>query len=205
MNERFFALPEAKRNAIVNAGFRVFARYGYKKASTDEIAREAGISKALLFHYFGSKREYYLYLYNYAIEFLVKALKSMTDRTETDFFKICFNAQMAKMKLLAEHPDAMQFALYAYLEGDEEVKGEADASFGIALEASAQTLITRSNAAMFKEGVQVEKVLDIVLWMSEGYMLSRTPEQLADLEAVNDEFLDYLELLKRHFYREEYL
>ena len=32
----------------------------------------------------------------------------------------------------------------------------------------------------------------------------RTPQQLADLEALNEEFLSYMDLLRRHFYKEEY-
>ena len=51
MNERFFALPEEKQQAIINAGYRVFSRNSYKHSPMSEIADAAGISKSLLFHY----------------------------------------------------------------------------------------------------------------------------------------------------------
>ena len=55
MNERFFSLPEEKRQAIFNAGYRVFSRNSYKNSPMSEIAGDAGISKSLLFHYFRNK------------------------------------------------------------------------------------------------------------------------------------------------------
>lgn len=52
MNERFKELPEEKQRAVLNAAMEVFAKYDYKKASTDLIAAKAGVSKGLLFYYF---------------------------------------------------------------------------------------------------------------------------------------------------------
>lgn len=56
MNEMFFRLPEEKQQRIINAGIEVFSSHEYKRASTDEIARKACISKGLLFHYFHNKK-----------------------------------------------------------------------------------------------------------------------------------------------------
>ena len=56
-----------------------------------------------------------------------------------------------------------------------------------------------------KEDVSPEKVLNIILWMSEGFMRTRTPEQLADLPKLNEEFLDHIELLRRQVYKPEFL
>lgn len=205
MNERFFALPEERRNAIVNAGFHVFSKHGYKKASTDEIAREAGISKALLFHYFESKKGLFAYLYDYGVEFLADAIGRLHDYDETDFFEIFANAQGCKIEMLREHPDAMQFLVSAYLEGDPAFGPEFGAGFQEALEKSSRAFLVRADASKFRDGITVEQVLNIVLWMSDGFMRAQPPQALADLEAVNNEFLAYLELLRRQFYKEEYL
>ena len=90
MNNKFFDLPQEKQNTIINAALHVFAKYDYKKASTDEITSLAGISKGLLFHYFENKKGLYLFLYKYAISFFIKEMSSMHDYTETDFFKISY-------------------------------------------------------------------------------------------------------------------
>ena len=205
MNERFFAQPEAKRNAIVNAGFRVFAHYGYKKASTDEIAREAGISKALLFHYFGSKKGLFTYLYDYAVTFFMDAIGKLHDYEETDFFKIIANAQACKIEMLREHPDAMRFLVDAYLEDDPAFGPEFGFGFQEALEKSSQAFLSRADASKFRDGIAVEQVLNLVLWMSDGFMRAQSPEALGDLETLNREYLAYLDLLRRQFYKDEYL
>lgn len=61
MNQQFFALPEEKRLRIIKAGFQVFAQNEYKRASTELIARKAGISKGLLFYYFHNKKSFFMF------------------------------------------------------------------------------------------------------------------------------------------------
>lgn len=58
MNKRFYQLESQKQMDIINAGIEYFARFEYKKASTEDIAKSAGISKSLLFHYFKNKETY---------------------------------------------------------------------------------------------------------------------------------------------------
>jgi AcrR family transcriptional regulator len=53
---RRLAAPE-RRTAILAAAMEVFARRGYHGASIDGIARAAGISKALIYEHFASKRD----------------------------------------------------------------------------------------------------------------------------------------------------
>ena len=55
MNAKFFDLKQEKQDRMVNAALKVFALNGYQHASTDDIVKEAHISKGLLFHYFDSK------------------------------------------------------------------------------------------------------------------------------------------------------
>lgn len=45
-----------RRAAILDAAMNVFAERGYHAASIDEIAREAGVSKALIYEHFASKQ-----------------------------------------------------------------------------------------------------------------------------------------------------
>ena len=55
MNEKFFDLKKEKQDRMINAALKLFAENGYRRASTDDKVKEAGISKGLLFHYFISK------------------------------------------------------------------------------------------------------------------------------------------------------
>lgn len=48
--------PDTKE-LIVTTAFKLFSKVGYKDSSVAQIAREAGISKGLMYHYFSSKEE----------------------------------------------------------------------------------------------------------------------------------------------------
>lgn len=183
----------------------VFARYDYRKASTDEIAEGAGVSKALLFHYFGSKKELYLFIYGFARDYTIENISKNHDYDEDDFFKILVNAQMCKARLLAEYPDIMLFLVKAYYEESPEVKQEISVDFAQMTQDTSRSFIARADLSKFKEGVSPEMVLNIIIWMAEGYMRSRTAEQLKDLPGANKEYLDHVELLRQQFYKPEYL
>lgn len=45
-----------KRQQLIDGAYKVFIEHGYEGASVDEIAREAGVSKATLYSYFPDKR-----------------------------------------------------------------------------------------------------------------------------------------------------
>jgi AcrR family transcriptional regulator len=54
-------LPAAeRRQALIEAGLRVFSAGSYSGATTADIAREAGVSEPILYRHFASKRELYL-------------------------------------------------------------------------------------------------------------------------------------------------
>jgi AcrR family transcriptional regulator len=53
---------EERRVAILDSALEVFARHGYRGAAIDDIAGAAGISKALIYEHFPSKRHLHIAL-----------------------------------------------------------------------------------------------------------------------------------------------
>ncbi len=51
---------DERRRRLIAIGQDLFTRYTFDEVSMAQIAREAGISKALLYHYFPSKRDYFV-------------------------------------------------------------------------------------------------------------------------------------------------
>jgi AcrR family transcriptional regulator len=66
-----------RRRQLLERGSELFARYSYDELSMRKIAREAGISKPLLYHYFPSKREFFQAT-------LAQAAEELRARTEPD-------------------------------------------------------------------------------------------------------------------------
>ena len=50
---------DERRRRLLERGADLFARHSYDELSMAAIAREAGVSKALLYHYFPSKQDYF--------------------------------------------------------------------------------------------------------------------------------------------------
>jgi AcrR family transcriptional regulator len=50
---------DERRRQLLDLGAELFTRHGYDELSMAKIARAAGISKALLYHYFPSKQAYF--------------------------------------------------------------------------------------------------------------------------------------------------
>jgi AcrR family transcriptional regulator len=52
--------PDERRSQLVELGMRMFIERPYDSFSMDDVATEAGISKGLIYHYFPSKRDFYV-------------------------------------------------------------------------------------------------------------------------------------------------
>src|SRR5205085_512733 len=65
---------EARREAILDAALEVFAQRGYNGSSIDEIAQTAGISKALIYEHFPSKRDLHVSLLESHVQEIFKRL-----------------------------------------------------------------------------------------------------------------------------------
>jgi AcrR family transcriptional regulator len=68
---------DVRRSQLLELGADLFARHSFAELSMARIAREAGISKALLYHYFPTKRDFFLAT-------LLEAAEEVRRRTEPD-------------------------------------------------------------------------------------------------------------------------
>ncbi len=78
------AITEEKRTAISDAATKMFARKGYHGTRIADIAREAGVSYGLVYHYFKSKEEIVTYLFQRKWDLLVGVMESI-QREEVGF------------------------------------------------------------------------------------------------------------------------
>src|SRR5690554_596396 len=104
----FNKLKEEKKELIINAAIKEFVQNGFDRASTNEIVKEANISKGSLFNYFNSKIELYVYLIEYGIQ-IIEKLYEHIDLNETDLFKRLENIGLQKLYIFRKFPRVFDF------------------------------------------------------------------------------------------------
>jgi AcrR family transcriptional regulator len=109
MNEKFFDLKTEKQDRMINASLKIFALKGYQHASTDDIVKEAGISKGLLFHYFGSKLGLYTFLAAYGVRYMKLEMSNIANDKETDYFVILKKVETTRLAVMKKFPYLQQF------------------------------------------------------------------------------------------------
>lgn len=199
MNAKFFDVKKEKQDAIINAALKVFAENGYKKASTDVIVKTAGISKGLLFHYFISKQGLYGFIFDYSVKYMTLELTQSVRQDEFDFFEIQMMIEQAKTRVMKNYPYMQQFLSTIRFENDP----EALESLGDMKDAMVNVyngIYRQADNTKFKDFVEVQRVIQMINWMSEGFIRDKFNEPVQNLDEMNEEFGKYLAMLKNHLY-----
>ncbi|MGL4336273.1 MAG: TetR/AcrR family transcriptional regulator [Turicibacter sp.] len=206
MNHKFFELPEDKQLRVINAGLEVFSKNEYKRASTDEIARQAGVSKGLLFYYFHNKKELYLFLYNYTEQVIKQSVIDSDFKEITDFFELLDFATEKKYQLLIKNPHFMEFVMRAFYSQKENISDEMDKKMEDASTHIFAQYFSNINFSKFKEDVNPLDILQMVTWMVDGFLhekqRTKTP---VNFEKLMEKYVTWRDILKKSAYKEECL
>ncbi|MCM3160109.1 TetR/AcrR family transcriptional regulator [Metabacillus litoralis] len=100
MYSAFEKLPDEKREKILTICIEEFAKTGYEKTSTETITSRAGISKGILFHYFKSKKNLYLYVVDYCSQLIGgKIIEEIKKVKKNDFFERIKEVVLIKQRI----------------------------------------------------------------------------------------------------------
>ena len=202
MKDKFFDLKKEKQDRIINGALKVFALNGYKRASTDEMVKEAGISKGLLFHYFESKKGVYIFICQYSAKYLAMELSRAVGIQEMDFFELQKQMELAKLRVMKNYPYMQHFLNQAFLETDEEAVTATEAEMDYASKVL-QQIYAKADLSKFKETVDPSMVLKMTLFALNGLMNDYIKKEPLMLEALYEESAAYLNMLKDNLYKEE--
>lgn len=218
--ESFENLEESKKQKIINAGFQVFAEHGYAKASVDEIVKAADISKGSLFYYFESKKNFYLYLYNYCGEQMERLIDHPGEDGKpgymqyTDFFERLNRIQELKTKHSADYPHMSNFMRKVLLDSSPAIRGEISKVNAKYIKERAMAFYQGLDYSKFKDGIDPLMVVQLLTWISEGcanavvmkYKLTGDSNRNeTDFNEILVMYRAYVDMLRKNFYKEEYL
>ena len=188
MNERFFELPQEKRRRMMNAGYRVFAQNSYKKSPMSEIAEAAGISKSLLFHYFGNKRGLYLFLWEQCLQMTQQVLEAYGCYEDLGFFEQMRRGLRAKMALTREYPEMAMFALKSFYEKDPAIQPVIRESYARHLASRGYGTVKSLRREDFGPGVNLPMMYREMFLASEGYVWEMLLRGDVDADRMEREF-----------------
>lgn len=199
MNDKFFDLKKEKQDRMINAALKVFALHGYRHASTDDIVREAAISKGLLFHYFGSKLGVYTFIYEYSVRYMTLEFKTAVDVKETDPFEILKQIEQARLQAIKGYPYMQQFLTRSVSEDVGEALVAVEklrASFA----ETNETIKARMDFSGLPTGVDGESLLKMIDFTRQGLMNESFRTASFQPDMLFQEIVGYIDLLKRLTY-----
>ncbi len=206
MNQKFFNLPQERQDLIRNSAMVEFGAGSFKKTSADAIAKRAGVSKGLLFHYFKDKRELYLYLFQHAIDACMETfLASFQYFGERDFFLALEKGQEIKMDMVRRMPGLFRFVMQAYYERDSILTPKLRKKLDDVLAQSTDQFLSRMDLHKFKDGVDPKAVVRLLMLASEGMLAETGACTAEEINTLFGEYKNYADMLRRHLYKEEYL
>ena len=109
---------DERRRQLVALGTQLFSTRTYDDVSIDEVARTAGISKGLLYHYFPTKRDFYVATVREAAAQLMQRTKTSPQMNAVDRLRTGLDAFI---DYVAEHGTAYEGLLRSGIGADAEV------------------------------------------------------------------------------------
>lgn len=123
--QTFFNLEPEKRQAIIEAAVREFARQPFEQASLTKIVESCGIAKGSMYQYFEDKKDLYLYIVDLAYE-QKKAYVSRAFTRDGGIFAVLDEYYRLSFQFAQEHPLLHQVANMFWESRAEELRGELE-------------------------------------------------------------------------------
>lgn len=205
-NINAYGLEDSRRESILNAAMMEFCN-GYENTSTDAIVKTAGVSKGLLFHYFGTKKKLFLYAYDYALQIVTAEFYDLINLDERDILERWKQIALLKMDLMQKHPMIFNFIAHASFPDSEDVKSDIMKQRETFTGDAYPKLFHNIDRTLFREDVDTDTAISVILYTIEGYAQNEANSSKSTEDYYNEygrylSDLDrYIQLFKISFYK----
>lgn len=104
-------LQERRREQILDAATRIFARHGYQNTDVQQVAEKLGISKGLVYRYFSKKEELFLAAVERGVDQLEAHMDQVLEQT-ADPLQRMQAAPRAYLQFFEDHPDLVELFVH---------------------------------------------------------------------------------------------
>jgi len=188
--------PETNRQErVVQAAWEVFARFGYQKASMQDIAEAAGVSKSVVFKYHGTKENLYRAVFlRAADEIAVADVEARAGRAEGEtVFDAMRRTVDARMHLFARAPYVYAFSYAAAYDADPLAKA-------LVAEAMQRASAAGSGEAAYtglREDISPAQAKQMIFWISQGFLGDKLTQGIMEPDQLRREFSEWIDVMER--------
>ena len=150
------------RGATLAKALTAFIRYGFRKASMDDVARAVGVSRQALYQHFGSKAELFRDAVNHVLEESVRATKAVL---ADDSRPLAERLLCAFDHWAGQHVDSLRSSPHAY-----EVIDMASTKASDASQQAERSFLASIAETLRAEGVGQEDAADVGLVLAAASM-----------------------------------
>lgn len=190
MTTKLSELDSERLDSILNAALKEFSLKGFDDASTNKIAKEAGISKSLMFHYACSKQKLFLFVYDYFQEFLSRKYYQLINYEETDIFNRLRQSYALQIELTKKYPRILDFnnlsSATSSIEINKELKKRKDEQNTTCY----PSIFYSIDESKFRKDLDIEKSKQIIFWSNIGF----TTQVLEDIRNTEHSNVDYIKI-----------
>lgn len=192
-----------KKERIINSAMKEFSLNTFQKASTNTIVKEAGISKGLLFHYFGNKETVYRYLEYFVFKVMTESIIDELNWNQKDIFLRLKEITLIKFKVFQDYPYLADFSLNVFK--DKTIEDIMDINPDFPLELYSKIYTHNIDYSLFKKEIDKDKAIDIIRWTLEKYsdelrVKIEKGQMTVDYSLIEKDFFSYIKILKSSFY-----
>lgn len=181
------------KEKILDACFDVFAWHGYANTSTTMLAEAAGISKALIFHHFKSKKELYLSVLDRCIAKGRIEMGFDTLLENQDFFAAKEKSSVIKFHYYKRNPGLMRIMREAFYATPDELKTEIQDKFGMLLANKEKEWKCLFKKVSLREGVDREQAFRLIMLTLDYFDNKYLSEIENDTDLEENYLQDFLE------------
>lgn len=163
----------------------------------------------MLFYYFKSKKDLFLYLVEFGLNFINREHLSKINESETDFIERYKQAARIKMEVYHKNPHVFNFFGTVYINEDTALPDEFKEKINEMRNMGYAKLFSNIDRSLFRDDVSHEHIIKLIHWSMNGFSEEIIQDfkgrklSSVDLDPYWDDFYEYLADLKKILYKQE--
>lgn len=203
-------MEESKEKAILTAAIHEFAVKGFDQASTNQIAKSAGASKGLIFHYYDSKEKLFEASINYALDFSMKELDFKKWDMEGNLIEKLKGYCEQEFLFCKKYPDIYQLLIAAFTKPPKQLSEKLTNLFTELMAMAPEFFQKVIDRLDLKDDVDTNTLQAVLMshyqfysGQSMGYLKEHPDATIDELKPLIDQFLNMLAMSLRGLLKNE--